>query len=104
MNKFYKAMLKTAACVLDQYSTQVNRGAERVSGLVDEASDRASELVDRGKAMIQPPDHTLRNAVSFAAGVGVGIGAAILFAPTSGADVRNSIREKVQNIRGRAAV
>lgn len=102
MNRLYKALLKTAACVLDQYSVQVDRAANRVSGFVDEASDRASDLVDQGREMIQPPDHTMRNALTFAAGLGVGIGAAILFAPTSGAEVRDSIKEKVQNIRGRA--
>ncbi len=102
MSRLYKALLKTAACVLDQYSVQVDRAANRVSGFVDEASDRASDLVDRGREMIQPPDHTMRNALSFAAGLGVGIGAAILFAPMSGSEIRDSIKEKVQNIRGRA--
>ena len=102
MNKLYKALLKTAVCVMDQYSEQVDRASDRVSGLVDRASDRAADLVDRGKEMIRPEDHTMRNTLSFAAGLGVGIGAAILFAPRSGAEVRSSIKEKVQNIRGTA--
>lgn len=102
MNKFYKALLRTAVCVMDQYSSQVDRATESVSGFVDRASDRASDLVDRGREMIQPEDHTLRNTVSFAVGLGVGVGAAMLLAPKSGAEVRTSIMDKVQEIRGQA--
>jgi gas vesicle protein len=87
INKFFKVLLKTASYVMDQSSEQVDSASARVSG-----------LVDRGKEMIRPEGRGLRNAVSFAAGVGVGIGAAILFAPASGAEIRSSIKEKVQAI------
>ena len=73
MNKYLKLLLKTAVCVMDQSAAQVDRASDRVSG-----------LIDRGKEMIHPEDHRLRNALSFAAGLGVGLGAAILFAPASG--------------------
>lgn len=91
MNKYLKLLLKTAACVVDQSVTQMDRASERVSG-----------LVDRGKEMIHPEDHRLRNALSFAAGVGVGVGAAILFAPASGKETRSSITQQMQQIRARA--
>jgi hypothetical protein len=43
-------------------------------------------------------DHTVRNAMSFAAGIGLGIGVGILLAPASGEETRSSIAEKVQDV------
>jgi gas vesicle protein len=93
VNKFLKLFLKTAVYLIDQSTDRVDRAADQVA-------DRVSDLVDRGKEMIQPEDHTLRNALSFAAGLGVGVGAAILFAPASGEEIRSSIKDKVQGFRG----
>ena len=103
MNKFLKSLLRTAVCVMDQYYDQVDRATERVSGMFDRGRDRVSEVVDRGREVIHPERHDLRNLLSFAAGLGVGIGAGILLAPASGQEIRGSIREKVQNIRGQAS-
>lgn len=103
MNKFLKSLLRTAICVMDQYSEQVDRASDRVSGMVDRGRDRVSEMVDRGREVIYPENHELRNILSFAAGVGIGIGAGILLAPSSGKEIRSSIKEKVRNIRGEAS-
>jgi hypothetical protein len=65
---------------------------------VDRASDRVSDLRDRAQDIYSGEDHTLRNVLTFAAGVGVGIGAAILFAPASGQEIRSQIGDKVQDI------
>lgn len=92
VNKYLKLLLKTASCLVDQSVAQVDR-----------ASDRVSELVDRGKEVIHPEDHRLRNALSFAAGVGLGVGAAILCAPASGKETRSSITQQMQQIRERAS-
>ena len=91
MNKLFKLLLKTAMFVIDQTSEQVDRASDSVSG-----------MIDRGKEMIEPEDNKMRNVISFAAGVGVGIGAAILFAPASGAETRSSIKDKVREFRGQA--
>ena len=91
VNKYLKLLLKTAACVVDQSVAQMDRASDSVSG-----------LVDRGKEMIHPEDHRLRNALSFATGVGIGLGAAILFAPASGDATRSSITQQLQEIRARA--
>jgi len=42
------------------------------------------------------PDHTVRDAMSFVAGVGLGLGMGLLFAPASGRETRDLISEKVQ--------
>src|SRR3984885_10788464 len=88
-NKVLKSILNTAVYVMDQTSAQVDR-----------ATDRASDMADEARTAIFPEeDHTLRNVLVFAAGVGVGVGAGLLLAPASGEDIRNSISEKVQDIR-----
>jgi hypothetical protein len=42
-------------------------------------------------------DHTVRNAISFAAGIALGTGVGILLAPASGKATRTSIAERVQD-------
>ncbi len=73
MNKFLKSLLKTGLDFLEQ-------------------SDRA------GRAIRRQEDHTVRNAISFAAGIGLGIGLGILLAPASGEETRSSIAENVQDV------
>jgi hypothetical protein len=88
LNRLLKSLLKTAVSIMDQTSEQVER-----------VSDRASYVVAEAKRAVHPDDdHNLRNALSFAAGIGLGLGVGILLAPASGAEVRRSIGEKVQDI------
>jgi hypothetical protein len=90
-NNLLRSALKTAMYVMDQTADQV----ERVS---DRAADYAE---DARSAIFREEDHTLRNVLLFAAGVGVGVGAGLLLAPASGEEIRNSIGEKVQDISDR---
>jgi len=76
VSKFLKSLLKTGLYFLEQ-------------------SDRA------GGAIRGQEDHTVRNAISFAAGIGLGIGVGMLFAPASGEETRSSIAEKVQDVGDR---
>jgi len=87
-NNVLKSLLKTAVYVMDQTSDKVDRVSERASDFADDART----------AFFPEEDHTVRNVLLFAAGVGVGAGAALLLAPGSGEDLRNSIGEKVQDI------
>jgi len=73
VKKFLKSLLKTGLYFLEQ-------------------SDRV------GRAIRGQEDHTVRNAISFAAGIGLGIGVGMLFAPASGEETRSSIAEKVQDV------
>ena len=87
MNRVLKSLLKTALYAIDQ---------------VDRASDRVSDLTERGKAIInRQHNSTLSSAASFSIGVGVGVGVSLLFAPTSGRKIRNSISKKVRDIGDR---
>jgi hypothetical protein len=87
--KILKSILKAASYVMDQSSDQVER-----------ASDRVSDFAARGTKVLYPEkDHTPRSVLSFAVGLGVGIGAAVLLAQVSGAEMRDFIGEKVHDMR-----
>lgn len=101
MNNLLKSVLKTAIYFLDQSDRMAGDIRDRVTDTVDRASDRLADIGERTRDLYPGEDHTLRKALTFAAGVGVGIGAALLFAPVSGEEVRSSIGEKVQGIGDR---
>ncbi len=103
MNNLIRSILKTAVYFLEQTDRVASDVRDRVSDGVDRAAGRVADLRDQAQELYEGPDHTLRNVLTFAAGVGVGVGAAILFAPASGEEIRNSISEKVQDIGGRVA-
>jgi gas vesicle protein len=104
MKSVLKTLLKTGLCILDQADNDVR---DRVSANVEEISNRArrtygeaSQRLDRASRAIRgEDDHTLRNTVTLLAGIGVGVGVALLCTPASGEEMRNSLRSKVWNIR-----
>ena len=96
IDKFLKSILKSVVYIMDETADRVDR-----------VSDRASDFADSTRNMIYPSQgNTLRNVMSFAAGIGVGVAAGILLAPASGREIRNSISDRVQDIsdkvRGRS--
>jgi hypothetical protein len=101
MSKLLKSVLKTAVYLLDQAEDVADDVRGRVSNRVERASDRVSDLRDRARDLYRGEDHTLRNVLTFAAGLGVGVLTAMLFAPASGEETRGQIGEKVHDIGGR---
>jgi hypothetical protein len=92
VNKFLKSLLKTGVYLLEQ--------SERVTAdMQDRVTDRVEDLTDRvGQVFHSQNDHTVRNAIWFAAGIGLGLGVGVLFAPASGVETRSSISDKVQDM------
>jgi hypothetical protein len=91
IDRFVKSILKSIVYIMDE-----------TAGRVDRVSNRASEFAENTRSMIYPSEgQTLRNIVSFAAGIGVGVAAGVLLAPSSGAELRNTISDKVQTIGDR---
>ena len=76
VNKFLKSLRNIGLDFLDQ-------------------AERATHSIRRQE------DHSVRNAISFAAGIALGTGGGILLAPASGKATRNSIAEKVQDVSER---
>ncbi len=96
VDKLVKSILKSIVYVMDETANRVDR-----------ISDRASDLADNTRSVIYPNEgRALRSFLSFAAGVGVGIAAGMLLAPSSGEELRSTITDKVQDIsdkvRGRS--
>ena len=91
IDKVLKSILKSVVYVMDEASDRVDR-----------VSDRASQFADSTRSVIYPNEgRALRNLMSFAAGVGVGVAAGMLLAPSSGQELRESISDRVQNIGDR---
>lgn len=101
MNNLIRSILKTAVYFLDQTDRFTSDVRERVADGVDQATDRVSDLRDQAHDLYYGEDHTVRNVLTFVAGVGVGIGAAMLFSPASGEEIRGQIGDKVHDIGDR---
>ncbi len=101
MYSLLKSILKTAVYFLDQSEHFAGDVRDRVSEGVDRASRRVSDLRDQAQELYEGEDHTMRNVVTFAAGLAIGAGAAMLLAPASGEEIRGTIGDKVQDIGDR---
>jgi len=91
VNRLLKSLLRTGVYFLDQAD-----GA--TAPIRTRARDRANDFTDRATYMIRGrEDHTLQYAISFVAGIGLGLGAGLLFAPASGDETREVLSDKVHN-------
>ena len=91
MNKLLRSLLKAGVYFLEQSDRNTADMADRVKDRVQNLSRRARH------AIYGQEDHTIRNAISFAAGIGLGIGVGMLLAPSPGEETRSSIVGKVHN-------
>jgi hypothetical protein len=92
MDRFLRALLKTGAYFLDQAGDATTTVKETVR-------DRAADLSDRTARLVRSREsHLLRDLLTFAAGASVGIGVGILCAPRSGAETRNALADRLQEV------
>jgi hypothetical protein len=98
MKKFFRSVLKTAACLLEQSDRVAAEFRDRAADGVGRVGDRVTDLRDRIQDISGHESHTLRNVIGFAAGVGLGVGAGMLLAPARGRETRDSIGKKVRDI------
>jgi hypothetical protein len=91
VNKLLRSLLKAGVYFLEQSDRNTADMADRVK-------DRVQNLRRRDRhAIYVQEDHTVRNAVSFAAGIGLGIGVGMLLAPSPGEETRSLIVGKVHD-------
>jgi len=88
---------KLRADINDEVHSRASRTAERISDSYDEAVDR----LDSARDALRGRDRFPSSTVGFLIGIGVGAGLGILFAPASGADTRDAIREKAAEMKDR---
>ena len=91
VNKLLRSLIKAGVYFLEQSDRNTADMADRVKDRVQNLSRRA------GHAIYGQEDHTVRNAISFAAGIGLGIGVGMLLAPSPGEETRSSIVGKVHD-------
>ncbi len=94
MDRFLKTLLKTGAFFLDQAGEATTTVRTRIRDGADDLSDRAVQVI-RG-----PESHLLRDAIAFTAGVGIGVGVGILCAPSSGAETREALSDRLLEFGG----
>lgn len=84
-----------------QRTMMAGRSAGRVmSDLRDNTTDVAEQLVDTVNQKLNRRSSAGARAWQFAAGVGVGVGAALLFAPMPGEKMRATLYKKVTRSHG----
>ena len=91
VNKLLRSLLKAGVYFLEQSDRNTAEMADQVKDRVQNLSRRARH------AITGQEDHTIRNAISFAAGIGLGIGVGMLLAPSPGEETRSSIVGKVHD-------
>jgi hypothetical protein len=95
LNQLLKMALKTGLYFLEQSDKTTAPIREKVRAQVEDVTDRTRQ------AILGSEDHTVRNAVSLTAGIGLGIAIGMLLAPASGEETRRSIVEKAQDAQAR---
>ena len=95
MNRLLKSLLRTGVFLLDQSDQAASDIRDRFRDGMDDLSTRTRHV------MRSQESHFMKDALTFAAGVTVGIGVGMLFAPASGEETRNSIAGKAQDVGNR---
>ena len=95
LNKLLKTALKTGLYFLERSDKATAPIRKQVKNQVEGLTDRTRQ------AVLGTEDHTGRNAVSLAAGIGLGVALGMLFAPASGEEIRRSLVGKVQDARAK---
>ncbi len=109
MNRLLKGLLGAGLYLLEQSElasrTARERAVDQFEDLRDSAEDRmreAARRVSKASRAIRGKDTSpAMSILFFTAGFGVGMGAGLLFAPASGADVRSAMSGKVQEFTGK---
>ncbi len=103
MNNLLKLLLGTGLYLLEQSDQSTrkirDRAAGNLSDLRDFAQDKYETATDRvskaSQALRGDDNQIVGNALSLAAGVGIGLALGVIFAPASGRQVRSAIADKV---------
>lgn len=104
MNNFLKLLLGTGLYLLEQSDQSTKKARARAAGNLSDLRDLAQEKYEIAADRLTKASRVLRgddtrvtgNALSLAAGVGIGVAAGLIFAPARGEVTRSAIADKVQ--------
>jgi YtxH-like protein len=111
MKKFLKAALGTGLFILDQSELARKGVRERIGDHVDGLRDVAQDTFQAAAGHVTRTSEAFRtkedyravwNVLRFAAGVGLGVGVGLLFAPATGEETRTKLAEKAQELGANA--
>ena len=92
MKRVLRTLLRAGLYFLDESD-------RATAGLRDRMRDKVGNITSRTRDAVGiETDHTMRDAGCFIAGVGLGVGIGMLFAPASGEETRELISDKVQEV------
>jgi uncharacterized transporter YbjL len=101
VNKLLRSLLKTGVFLLEQSDQATAEVRDRMREGTEDISSRTRQ------AMRSPQSYVARDILTFAAGMSLGLGLGILFAPAPGYQTRNTIADKMEEVgnkvRGRFA-
>lgn len=92
MNKLLRSLLKTGVFLLEQSDQATADMRDRVRESMEDISARTRQ------AMRSPQSYVARDMLTFAAGVSLGLGLGILFAPAPGHETRTTLGKKMQEV------
>ena len=90
----------------DKREKVASKVKDRVDDWTDVARDKYEDVVDRLDRVtgaVRGRERVAPKVGTFLLGMGVGVGLGILFAPSSGEEIRNTISEQAGNIRDRVS-
>jgi len=100
-SQILKVLLGTGLYLLDpvrdRIADRVSDISDRAKDTYDDAVDRVSDISDSIRGRFERPSRLKWMLI----GVGVGVGVGMLLAPVTGAEARESLSDKVQDIGGR---
>jgi hypothetical protein len=100
-----RTLLQAGLYLMDQPESVARDVRDRVQSGISSAGDHLSDVGDSLgdlRDRLTGRDNTLRYALSFVAGVGLGVGVGILMAPDSGEETRRNVAQKFNDISDRA--
>lgn len=94
-------VLKIASALLAEAPRARASASRKAAGMRDHVADRVHTFERRMKETVgrsEPENETLENIALFVTGLGVGAGLALLLTPSSGAELRNRIRDGASEV------
>jgi hypothetical protein len=104
MNKILRTLLELGLVLTEPRRRDRMRArvADHIEDLSDSAAKNLGNAVDRAERLyhsVRGENHTTAHVLSFLAGIGCGIGAGLLLAPSSGDETREAIADKVHRFK-----